>query len=91
MDRLGPVVPLTAMPSRIRTPHKPKGYQRICPQPGSWFPALLLPPPRCYGSQLTREPWHTKMLRQPRLRIKAQFFRWTEPGFSGTTVPPAMA
>jgi hypothetical protein len=33
---------------------------------------LLLEPPRCYGSQLTRERWHTKMRRQPGLRIKAQ-------------------
>jgi hypothetical protein len=91
MDRFGPVVPLTVMPCRIRTPHRPKGYQRICPQPGSSFLALLLAPPRCYGSQVTRESWPTKTLRKPGLRIKVQFFPWTELRFSGTIVPRAMA
>lgn len=91
MDRFDPVAPLTAMPCRIRTPHRPKGYQRVCLQPDSSFLVLLLEPPRCYGSQLTRQPWRTKTLRSPGLRIKTQFFRWTEPRFSGTIVPPAMA
>jgi hypothetical protein len=66
------VVPLTAMPCRIRTPQRPRECQGVCPQPGSSFLFLLLEPPRCYGSQLTRERWHTKMRRQPGLRIKAQ-------------------
>jgi len=46
---------------------------------------------RCYGSQVTYESRHTKTLRQHGVRIKAQFFRWTEPRFSGTIVLPAMA
>ena len=42
---LAPVVPLTAMPCRIRTLHRPRGRQRVCPQPVSSFPCLLLEPP----------------------------------------------
>lgn len=91
MVRFDPVVPLTLMPCRIRKPHRPKGYQRVCLHPDSSFLALFLEPQRCYGSQTTREPWRTKTLRQPGLWIKAEFFRWTELRFSGTIVPPATA
>ena len=55
MDRFGPVVPLTLMPCRIRTPDRPKGTDAYAHSPILRFYALLLEPLRCYGSQVTRE------------------------------------
>jgi hypothetical protein len=64
---------------------------RVCQWSDSSALALPCALPRCYGSDRTPAPLHTKISLRRQARISGPLSPWTERKFSGTIAQPAMA